>query len=145
MLKKLFVTVILTLSFIIHTQNVFAADIANSPVNVQEIFTSTKTIEGNNFSYPDGISEMRLYKIDVDAGGQIPLHFHPAPLTGFIQEGQLTLRKEKGRGQTFKAGDSFILGPETPPHTMGNTGKDKAVMWVVVASAEDLPSQIFIE
>ena len=51
------------------------------PVNVQELFTSTKPIYGESFTYPEGNGEMRLYKVDVQPNGVVPLHFHEAPLT----------------------------------------------------------------
>tara|TARA_Y100001978_G_scaffold182415_1_gene179276 strand:- start:416 stop:667 length:252 start_codon:yes stop_codon:yes gene_type:complete len=47
------------------------------PVDVQEIFTSSKTIDGENFKYPKGKAEMRLIRVEVDRGAKIPLHSHP--------------------------------------------------------------------
>ena len=35
------------------------------PVDVQELFTSTKPIYGESFTYPEVKGEMRLYKVDV--------------------------------------------------------------------------------
>ena len=93
------------------------------PVNVQELFTSTKPIYGESFTYPEGNGEMRLYKVDVQPGGVIPLHFHEAPLTSYIEEGQLTLKTKKAKSTTFCEGDSFVLLADTPPHTMANNGK----------------------
>ena len=116
------------------------------PVDVQELFTSTKPIYGESFTYPEGKSEMRLYKVDVQPGGVVPLHYHEAPLTGFIDEGQLTLKTKKGnKSTTFMEGDSFVLSADTPPHTMANNGKVPSVMWVVVAAAEGVPTLTNVE
>ena len=90
------------------------------PVNVQELFTSTKPIYGESFTYPEGNGEMRLYKVDVQPGGVVPLHFHEAPLTSYIEEGQLTLKTKKGKSTTFREGDSFVLSADNLPHTMAN-------------------------
>ena len=109
-------------------------------VDVQELFTSTKPIYGESFTYPEGKGEMRLYKVDVQPGGVVPLHFHEAPLTSYIEEGQLTLKTKKGKSTTFREGDSFVLSADTPPHTMANNGKVPAVMWVTVAAAEGIPT-----
>ena len=99
------------------------------PVDVQELFTSTKPIYVESFTYPKGKGEMRLYKVDVQPGSVVPLHYHEAPLTGFIDEGQLTLKTRKGnRSTTFIEGDSFVLSADTPPHTMANNGKVPSVM-----------------
>ena len=84
------------------------------PVDVQELFTSTKPIYGESFTYPEGKGEMRLYKVDVQPGGVVPLHFHEAPLTSYIEEGQLTLKTKKGKSTTFREGDSFVLSADTP-------------------------------
>ena len=116
-----------------------------TPVNVQELFTSTKPIYGDSFSYPEGKGEMRLYKVDVQPGGLVPLHFHEAPLTSYIEKGQLTLKTKKGKSTTFREGDSFVLAVDTPPHTMSNNGKVPAVMWVTVAAAEGVPTLTNVE
>ena len=100
------------------------------PVDVQELFTSTKPIYGESFRYPEGKGEMRLYKVDVQPGGVVPLHFHEAPLTSYVEEGQLTLKTKKGKSMTFREGDSFVLAADTPPHIMGNNGKVPARSYV---------------
>ncbi len=141
MFKKIFIAIAFALMLCAPS----IAMAAQSPVDVQEIFTSTKTIEGDAFSYPKGKAEMRLYRVEVQVGEEIPLHSHPAPLTGHIQTGELTLQKESGKNQTFREGDSFVLGTKTPPHTMGNTGKKTAIMWVTVASAEGIPTLTPVE
>ena len=30
---------------------------------------------------------------------------------------------------TYTAGDTFIVGPKTPKHTMGNAKTDNAIVW----------------
>ena len=117
----------------------FALD-EKSPVDVQEIFTSSENIDGDNFKYPKGKAELRLIRVEVDKGGTIPMHSHPVPLLGHIESGELTLDEKTGISKTFKEGDSFVLSANTPAHTMGNTGNSTAVMWVAVASAEGVPT-----
>jgi quercetin dioxygenase-like cupin family protein len=115
------------------------------PIDVTEIFSSSKTIEGQNFKYPRGTAEMRLVKAEFEKGATFPLHTHKTPLMGYIDQGELTLTKEDGSSQTFKTNESFILGPNTPAHTMGNTGDKNAVMWVAFASAEGIPNLNIVE
>lgn len=115
------------------------------PINVTEVFTSNKTIEGENFKYPRGTAEMRLVKAEFEKGATFPMHTHKTPLMGYIDKGELTLTKEDGTSVTFKENDSFILGPKTPPHTMGNSGNETAVMWVALASAEGVPNLNIVE
>ncbi len=145
MLTKIFSLIIcITFSLISYAPIAMAVD-EESPVAVQELFTSTKPIYGESFTYPEGKGEMRLYKVDVQPGGVIPLHFHEAPLTSYIEKGQLTLKTKKGKSTTFREGDSFVLAVDTPPHTMANNGKVPAVMWVTVAAAEGVPTLTNVE
>ena len=136
MIKNLFIAFAFALMLI----NPSISIAVESPVDVQEIFTSSENIDGDNFKYPKGKAEMRLIRVEVDKGGTIPMHSHPVPLLGHIEKGELTLAKKTGVSKTFKEGDSFVLSENTPAHTMGNTGNSSAVMWVAVASAEGIPN-----
>tara|TARA_B100000965_G_scaffold379945_1_gene376082 strand:+ start:450 stop:665 length:216 start_codon:yes stop_codon:yes gene_type:complete len=71
---------------------------------------------------------MRLYKVDVQPGGVVPLHFHEAPLTSYIEKGQLTLKTKTGKSTTFRELDSFVLSADTAPHAMAYKGKIPALM-----------------
>ena len=115
--------------------------VANAePIDVTDIFSSSTTIEGDSFNYPAGKAEMRLVRGEFEEGATFPLHTHATPLLGYIEQGELTLTKEDGTSQSWGTGKSFVLGPKTPPHTMGNNGKGTAVMWVTFAATEDLPN-----
>ena len=39
----------------------------------------------------------------------------------------------------YKEGDSFIVGPKTPKHTMDNAKTDTAVVWFAAIGAKDVP------
>ena len=110
------------------------------PINVTEMFSSSTTIEGDSFDYPSGKAEMRLVRVEFEEGATFPLHTHATPLLGYIEKGKLTLSKQDGTSQSWGTDESFVLGPKTPAHTMGNTGKGSAVMWVTFAATEDLPN-----
>ena len=138
MINNLFIA--LAFSLMLINPNIYIG--AESPVNVQEIFTSSENIDGDNFKFPKGKAEMRLIRVEVENGATIPMHSHPVPLLGHIESGELTLSEKTGVSKTFKEGDSFVLSPKTPAHTMANSGNSSAVMWVAVASAEGLPNLI---
>ena len=72
------------------------------------LFSSTKLIYGESFIYLEGKGEIRLYKVDVQTGGVVPLHFQEAPLISYIENGQLTFKIQKGKSQTFHEGDSCV-------------------------------------
>ena len=145
MLQKFF-SLIVFIAFSLMSYAPMTVALEEKPsVDVQELFTSTKPIYGDSFTYPEGKAEMRLYKVDVKPGGVVPLHFHEAPLTSYIEKGQLTLKTNKGKSTTFREGDSFVLAGDTPPHTMANNGTLQAVMWVTVAAAEGVPTLTNVE
>ena len=145
MLRTIF-SFIAVIAFSLISYGPVALAVEDKPlVDVQELFTSTKPIYGESFTYPEGKGEMRLYKVDVQPGGLVPLHFHEAPLTSYIEKGELTLRTKKGKSTTFQEGDTFVLAVDTPPHTMANNGKVPAVMWVTVAAAEGVPTLTNVE
>ena len=113
---------------------------AADPVTVTEMFTSSTTIDGDTFNYPSGKSEMRLVRVEFEKGATFPMHTHATPLLGYIEKGELTLAKKDGSSESFGQNESFILGPKTPAHTMGNTGDSEAIMWVTFAAAKGIPN-----
>ena len=92
MIKNLFIALAFTLMLI----NPSISIAAESPVDVQEIFTSSENIDGDNFKYPKGKAEMRLIRVEVENGATIPMHSHPVPLLGHIESGELTLDEKTG-------------------------------------------------
>ena len=100
MIKNLFIALAFALMLIIPSISIAA----ESPVDVQEIFTSSENIDGDNFKYPKGKAEMRLIRVEVENGATIPMHSHPVPLLGHIESGELTLAEKTGISKTFKEG-----------------------------------------
>ena len=73
MIKNLFIA----LAFALMLINPSISIAAESPVDVQEIFTSSENIDGDNFNYPKGKAEMRLIRVEVENVATIPMHSHP--------------------------------------------------------------------
>ena len=105
-------------------------------VEVKQIMGTSKTLEGDSFSYPGGVSELRLYRVS------FPLHTHPMPLTGYIQQGKIALVKPGGKKYVFLSGESFVIADQTPAHTMENVGEGYAVMLVNAVAAEGLETVV---
>ena len=59
------------------------ADPASTEVKVEEVFSGSETLNGTQLSYPEGKTELRLYRVEIPVGGKIPLHTHPAPMLVF--------------------------------------------------------------
>ena len=112
---------------------------AESPVDVQEVFVGSETMDGDALKYPRGKAEIRLQRVELAGGGTVPLHSHPIPLLGNVEQGTIVVKREGMEDITYKEGDSFIVGPKTPKHTMGNSERDTAVVWFAAIGAKDVP------
>ena len=100
MIKNLFIALALALVLMLINPNISIA--AESPVRVQEIFTSSENIDGDNFKYPKEKAEMRLIRVEVENGATIPMRSHPVPLLGHIESGELTLTEKTGIRKPLK-------------------------------------------
>ena len=118
---------------------------------IQEIFTSSETLNGTSLKYPAGNPELRLYRVEIPAGGKIPLHIHPAPMMVYVQSvnsGSLLNTRVQPDGteikSVFKPGEAFVEGANEP-HYVENVGVEPTIVWVTVASVEGMPTTKFID
>ena len=58
---------------------------SESAVDVQEVFTSSETMDGDVLKYPKGEAEIKLQRVELAKGGVVPLHSHPIPLLGNVE------------------------------------------------------------
>ena len=131
-------------------KNFDTSDISDKPV-IQEIFTSSETLNGTPLKYPEGQPELRLYRVEIPAGGKIPLHTHPAPMMVYVQgveSGSLLNTRLKPDGSevktVFEPGEAFVEGANEA-HFVENTGNEPTIVWVTVASAVGMPTTEFSE
>ena len=118
---------------------------------IQEVFTSSETLNGTALKYPAGKPELRLYRVEIPAGGKIPLHTHPAPMMVYVQSvksGSLLNSRVQSDGTeiktVFKPGEAFVEGANEP-HYVENIGEEPTIVWVTVASVEGMPTTEFVE
>ena len=135
MIKNLFIAFALTLMLI--NPNISIA--AESSLDVQEVFVGSETMDGDALKYPKGKAEIRLQRVELADGGIVPLHSHPIPLLGNVEQGTIIVKREGMEDIIYKEGDSFIVGPKTPKHTMGNFKSDTAIVWFAAIGAKDVP------
>ena len=115
------------------------------------MFKSSETLNGASLEYPAGKPELRLYRVEIPAGGKIPLHTHPAPMMVYVQgvrSGSLLNTRLQPDGTeiktVFKPGEAFVEGANEP-HYVENVGNEPTIVWVTVASAEGVPTTEFID
>ena len=128
-----------------------SAQAASTKVKVEEVFKGSKTLNGTQLSYPEGKTELRLYRVEIPVGGKIPLHTHPAPMLVYVQavdSGDLLNTRVLPDGtevsSVFKPGESFLEG-SSEPHFVENKSDKPTVIWVMVASVEGLPTTEWIK
>ena len=138
MIKNLFIA--FTLALILINPNISIA--AESAVDVQEVFVGSETMDGDDLKYPRGKAEIRLQRVELAEGGIVPLHSHPIPLLGNVEQGTIIVKREGMDDITYKEGDSFLVGPKTPKHTMGNAKTDTAIVWFAAIGAKDVPTLV---
>ena len=135
MMKNLLIAFVFALMLI--NPNISIA--AESPVDVQEVFVGSETMDGDALKYPKGKAEIRLQRVELAEGGIVPLHSHPIPLLGNVEQGTIVVKRQGMEDLTYTAGDTFIVGPKTPKHTMGNAKTDNAIVWFAAIGAKDVP------
>ena len=135
MIKNLFIAFAFSLMLI----NPSISLASESPVDLQEVFAGSETMDGDSLKYPKGKAELRLQRVELAEGGIVPLHSHPIPLLGNVEKGTIIVKREGMEDITYNAGDSFIVGPKTPKHTMGNAKTDNAIVWFTAIGAKNIP------
>ena len=90
MMKNLFIAFAVALMLI----NPSISIASESPVDVQEVFVGSETMEGDALKYPKGKAEIRLHRVELAEGGIVPLHSHPIPLLGNVEQGTIVVKRE---------------------------------------------------
>ncbi len=135
MLKIFFIAIAFALMLI----NPSISIAAKSPVNVKEVFLGSETMDGDALQYAKGKAEIRLQRVEVAEGGIVALHSHPISLLGNVERGTIVVKRQGIEDLTYKAGDTLIVGPKTPKHSMGNAKTDNAIVWFAAMGAKDIP------
>ena len=118
------------------------AQSAPQPV-IQELIKASRTPGERMVSYPQGIPEMRVYRVSLPVGATIPLHTHPSPVIVVVTKGAMTnVRVIDGTEveSVVRPGEGFLEGHPDEPHYVTNKGSEPAEAMVTFASVEGLPN-----
>jgi len=113
-----------------------SAQAAAPGVQVETLARSSKSWDGESFSYPQGIAELSVARIEMADGAVLPWHCHPVPLAGVVTRGSLTVSKPNGQEVTFHAGEG-VVEVSRQWHQGRATGEVEII--VVYAGAEGQP------
>jgi quercetin dioxygenase-like cupin family protein len=118
--------------------NAYAADGAVT----EELIKGGSSWDGSALSsYPSGSPEVRILKITIPPGVELPMHKHPVINAAFMLSGELTVITDDNNILHPKAGDAFIEVQEKW-HYGKNEGTSPAVLIVFYAGTKDSPITI---
>ena len=89
MMKNLFIAFVFALMLI----NPSISIAAESPVDVQEVFVGSETMDGDALKYPKGKAEIRLQRVELTEWGIVPLHCYPISLLGNVKQGKIVIKR----------------------------------------------------
>jgi quercetin dioxygenase-like cupin family protein len=78
------------------------------PVTAQQPTVQRKVLLTQDLAAIPGY-QMVMVSVEIPPGGREGRHTHPGALTGYVQEGILTLDDEGKATMTYKPGDSFFV------------------------------------
>ena len=115
---------------------------AEEMIEVISLIQSTKGLGGKKISYPKWKqAELRFFKVIIPVGQKTPIHTHPAPMVVYLAQGEL----KHTRGEVinyFSSKESFIESNNGDEHFVENIGIEPAILYVVAASAIEIPTTI---
>ena len=118
---------------------------ATSQHLIEQLFTASRSPGGRVVSYPEGIPEMRVYRITIPVGAKIPLHIHPSPVVVVVEKERLSnVRIIDGVEifETLESGEGFLECHPAEPHYVINRGIRPVASLITFASVEGMPNQI---
>ena len=104
-------------------------------VIIETLSETSKSWNGDSYSYPKGQAKMILQKIIAKPGFKTPLHMHPQPGIAHLLKGKLYCGDDNDKKITIVAGDSFGTS-QGSIHYCEVISKQKAIILVTYAGAE---------
>ena len=68
-----------------------------SPIDLQEVIIVFETMDLDALKYPKGKVEIRLQREELGGGEIFPIHSHPIPLLGNIEQDKIVVKTSNGR------------------------------------------------
>ncbi|MCE9685635.1 cupin domain-containing protein [Shewanella sp. AS16] len=97
-----------------------------------KLFRSVQAAQGSQF--------VKAQRIEMAPGVAAPVHVHPVPTFGVINQGSIAYQEEGGAEVMLKAGDTFFE-PKDLKILKFNNGGDKPAVFTVFYLVEDKDSQ----
>ena len=124
---------------------VWAHEVKSEGIVVEQLTKSSAMWNGDPLpAYPEGAAEITVLRLTIPAKSRLPWHKHPVINCGYLLEGELHVKTDKGEELRMKAGDVI---PELVDqwHFGENPGNVPAVILVFYAGAKGQPLTILRE
>lgn len=119
-----------------------ARDTAPATTTIEVLAKTSQSWDGEVLPlYPAGAPEIRILRIRVPAGAELPVHSHPVINAGVLLTGELTVVTETGEKLHLKAGEAIVEVVEKW-HQGRNDGDETAEIIVFYAGTADLPNTV---
>lgn len=116
-----------------------ARDTTPATVTAEVLAHATQSWDGAALpSYPAGPPEIRILRIRIPAGAELPVHKHPVINAGVLLAGELTVITETGKQLRLEAGEAIVEVVEQW-HYGRNDGEETAEIIVFYAGTDGLP------
>ena len=137
-LKNFLITMISISSIFYPLEIAYAQD----KIEITPLIKDTKGLGGKRITYPRWKqAELRFFKVVIPVGAKTPIHTHPGPMVVYLAQG--VLKHTRGENiNYFSAKQSFIESNNGDEHFVENIGNEEAVLYVVAASAVNIPTTI---
>ena len=109
---------------------------------IETLVSSSKSWNGDLYSYPKGQAQMTLLKITAPVGFRTPVHTHPQPGLAYVFKGKLDCVVTANKTKVFSEGDSFATTFGDTPHYCESVGNESAIIFVAYAGVEEEPLTI---
>jgi quercetin dioxygenase-like cupin family protein len=116
-----------------------ARDSAPATVTSEVLAHATQSWDGAALPpYPAGDPEIRILRIRIPAGAELPVHKHPVINAGVLLAGKLTVITETGKELRLEAGQAIVEVVEQWHHGR-NDGDETADIIVFYAGTAGVP------
>jgi quercetin dioxygenase-like cupin family protein len=109
---------------------------------VRTVLSTGTTVTGQPIRYPSGApAQLTAVEITLQPGQQTGWHTHPAPLFGYILEGEITVDYGAKGQRTYVKGEGLAEAMDEA-HNGRNMGQSPVTILVVFIGVEGMPASV---
>jgi quercetin dioxygenase-like cupin family protein len=131
---------IVALGFLVSTTNLLQAEPGQYP-SLEKVFSSSETIIGQGFYYPNGTATITSTIIEMQPGQSTGWHRHEAPLFAMVLQGEITVDYGVNGKRIYRQNDRFIEAFQSS-HNGTNTSTEIVRILAVFAGSDSAKNTV---